>query len=83
MTELEQRAVRALRGVKVYHKGWHDARVKELNMWLDLKPEAWLGCTQQADLWFLVWRYRRQIADREVVTHADELVHGVKILPLE
>lgn len=76
MTDLEQRAVRALRGVKVYHKGWHDARVEELNMWLNVKPEAHLGCTQEADLWFLVWRYRRQIEDHELVAHALELMTG-------
>jgi len=28
------------------------------------------------DLWFLVWRYRRQIADLDVVTKANEIVNG-------
>lgn len=80
MTVLEIRAVRALRGVRVAHSTWHDRRVEALNKWLDFKPEARLGITEEADLWFLVWRYRRQIDDAAVVARADELIHGRQTL---
>ena len=76
MTELEQRAIRSLRAVKVPHNVWHGARVESLNMWLTLRPEASLPITDAADLWFLVWRYRRQIEDESVVAHADGIVNG-------
>lgn len=80
MTDMEQRAVRALRGVRVTHRTWHDRRVEELNQWLYIRPDARLGITEEADLWFLVWRYRRQIDDAEVIAHADELMNGAKTL---
>lgn len=83
MTDLEQRAIRALRDVKVPAKNWHGTRIEALNMRLAVIPDAGLGCTDQADLWFLVWRYRRQIEDAAVVAYADELVNGEKSLSFE
>ena len=80
MTDLEKSAVVALRDVKVPDKNWHGARIEALNMRLTVKPEPRLGCTEEADLWFLVWRYRRQIADAAVVAHADELMNGARSL---
>lgn len=80
MTDLEQRAVRALRGVRVKHTAWNNRCVAALNNFLTVGPEARLGITQEADLWFLVWRYRRQIADHKVVAHADELMNGARSL---
>lgn len=76
MTELEQRAIRLLLEVKVPEKGWHGARIESLNMRKTLHPEMRLPVNEQGDLWFLVWRYRRQIDDAEIVAKANELVNG-------
>lgn len=76
MTELEQRAIRCLLAVKVPDKNWHGARIEALNMRLTVQPDSRLGCTEEADLWLLVWRYRRQIDDSAVVAKANELVNG-------
>ncbi len=80
MTDLEQRAVRSLLDVRVPAKNWHGARIESLNMRLTVKPESRLGGMEEADLWFLVWRYRRQIEDAGVVAHADELMNGARSL---
>lgn len=80
MTDLEQRAIRALRDVRVPAKNWHGTRIEALNMRLTVIPEAGLGITDQADLWFLVWRYRLQIDDAAVVAYADDLVNGTRSL---
>jgi hypothetical protein len=76
VTELEIRAISALRSVKMPKQPWHWKGVEALNTRLTLEPHARLGFTEAADLWFLVWRYRRQITDREVVVHANEIVNG-------
>jgi hypothetical protein len=83
VTDLQQRAIRALLDVRVPEKNWHGARIESLNMRLTLTPDAKLGCTEEADLWFLVWRYRRQIENFELVAHADDLVNGRKHLEFE
>lgn len=80
MTDLEQRAIVALRDVRVPDKNWHGARIEALNMRLTVMPLTKLGCSEEADLWFLVWRYRRQIEDAAVVAHADELMNGARHL---
>jgi hypothetical protein len=46
-------------------------------------PNARLVETQAGDLWFLVWKFRRQIADAAVVAHADELLNGAMHLAFE
>lgn len=76
MTDLEQRAIRLLLDVKVPDKNWHGARIESLNMRLTLQPEMRLPLSEASDLWFLVWRYRRQIDDGEIVSKANELVNG-------
>ena len=76
MTELEQRAIRVLRDVKVPEKMWHGARIESLYMRLTLHPEFTLPVSEKADLWFLVWRYRRQIDDLQIIAKANELVNG-------
>lgn len=80
MTELEKRAVVALRDVRVPEKNWHGPRIEALNMRMTVAPESKLGCSEEADLWFLVWRYRRQIEDAAVVARADELMNGARHL---
>lgn len=76
MTEIETRAIRALLDVKVPDKNWHGARIESLNMRLTVKPEMRLPVSEASDLWFLVWRYRRQIGDEEVVKEANKIVNG-------
>lgn len=82
MTDLEQRAIRLLLEVKVPEVTWHGARVESLNMRLTLEPDKPLPSFEAADLWFLVWRYRRQIDDLQIVAKANELVNGVLSLSL-
>jgi len=77
MTDLEKRAIVALRTVKMPEQNWHGRRADTLNSQFQLWPDMRLGFELAADLWYLVWRYRRQIADVEVVAHANELVNGV------
>jgi hypothetical protein len=76
LTDLEKRAITALQKVAMPSKGWHASRAEYLHAKMTLYPNARLVETQQSDLWFLVWHYRRQIADRAVVEHADALVNG-------
>jgi hypothetical protein len=76
MDALETRAVVALRSVKMPEKGWHARRAEFLNGLMMLEPHRRLWSTEAGDLWFLVWRYRRQIADVDVVAKADEIVNG-------
>ena len=80
MTDLEQRAIRALRAVKMPEKNWHGKRAELLNARLQLQISERLPMNDAADLWFLVWTYRRQIADREVVNRANEIVNGAMSL---
>ncbi len=80
MTDLEKRAVTALRSVKMPEQNWHARRAESLNMRLTLQPQPRLGITEEADLWYLVWRYRRQIADLEVVARENEIVNGAMSL---
>ena len=76
MTGIETRAVVALRSVKMPEQGWHARRREFLNGLMALEPYRRLDHLQAADLWFLVWRYRRQIVDAEVVAKANEIVNG-------
>jgi hypothetical protein len=80
VTDLEKRAIAALRSVKIPEKLWHAQRAESLNMRLTLQPEATLGLSERADLWFLVWRYRRQIDDLVVIARADQIVNGAMSL---
>lgn len=76
MTEIQQRAIRSLCNVRVPEQGWHGTKIEKLNMWLTVQPEKPLPASDLADLWYLVWRYRRQIDDREVVAEADAVING-------
>lgn len=80
MTILETRAIVALQSVRMPEKGWHGRRAEFLNGLMKLNPHAKLSEWQAADLWFLVWRYRRQVEDKDVVTHANEIVNGAMSL---
>ncbi len=76
MTDLETRAIVALRAVKMPEKGWHRRRATFLIELMARDPNSRLDQWQAGDLWFLVWRFRRQITDAEVVAHANEIVNG-------
>jgi hypothetical protein len=76
MTDLEKRAITALRDVRFPREGWYENRARFLEMKMTLGPHAKLVETQQTDLWLLVWKFRRQIHDAAVVARADELVNG-------
>jgi hypothetical protein len=76
MTDLEKRAITVLRSVKMPEQTWHVRRVDSLSSLMTLYPERKLDVGQKADLWFLVWRYRRQIDDGELVRTANEVVNG-------
>ncbi|HYL64453.1 MAG TPA: hypothetical protein VE077_17705 [Candidatus Methylomirabilis sp.] len=80
MTIIELRAAAALRSVKVAHVNWQIRCKARLIRSMELCPGKPLLIADAADLWFLVWRYRRQIADAEVLAHADELVNGARSL---
>jgi len=77
---LEKRAVTALRSVKMPEQLWHARRAEFLNGLMTLDPNRPLFDMQAKDLWYLAWRYRRQIADQEVVAHAIEIVKGAMSL---
>ena len=76
MTYLETRAVMALRSVRMPEKTWHVKRAAFLNELMARDPNSRLDQWQAGDLWFLVWRYRRQVTDADVVTKANEVVNG-------
>ena len=80
MTDLEKRAVTALRSVKMPEKNWHARRAESLNMLMTLDANRKLDVGQKADLWFLVWRYRRQVDDAQLVATANEIVNGAMSL---
>jgi hypothetical protein len=83
VTDLEQRAIRALRGVSMPEEVWHWRRAEYLYFRLQVFPNAKLVETQIADLWYLCWRYRRQITDQEIVARADYIVNGAMQLAYE
>lgn len=76
MTDLEKRAIAALYQVSANPYSWHPRRIAALNLRATVTPAARLKCTEAADLWFLVWHYRRQIADAAVIAEADRLRNG-------
>jgi hypothetical protein len=76
VTELEQRAIVALRSVKMPEKNWHGRRAEVLSGRLILDAQKALRMDEKADLWFLVWRYRRQIDDDKLIRAANEMVNG-------
>jgi hypothetical protein len=83
MTDLEKRAITALQGVRFPREGWYENRARFLEMKMVLGPHARLVVTQAGDLWYMVWKFRRQIGDRAVVAHADELINGAMHLAFD
>jgi hypothetical protein len=80
VTVIELRAIAALRSVKMPHQSKHPSLAAWLIAAMEVHPDWKLPLEKSADLWFLVWRYRRQITDAEVIAHADELVNGARSL---
>ena len=76
MTDLEKRAIAALRSVKMPEQTWHARRAEELCRILENTPNWRLYPHEAADVWFMVWRYRRQVTDADVVAKANEIVNG-------
>ena len=83
MDDLEKRAIVALRDVRMPTESWHWRRAEYLYTRLSIMPNARLVETQAGDLWYLCWRYRRQIDDAAVVARADELVNGAMRLAFD
>jgi len=82
MTALEQRAARALQcgpklgfdahrkfAVAVYAQSLHDSG-------------SFLAVERAKYLWLLVWRYRRQIDELDLVAYADSVLHPRGVTPL-
>ena len=80
MSDLEIRAITALRSVKMPEPTWHGRRAEFLNGLMTLDPHSHLCIDQKADLWFLVWRYRRQIDNYDLVATAKSMVTGAMSL---
>jgi len=76
MTAIEQAAVRSLLEVKLPPETWHQKFIRRTSLRMASDPLWPLTCGEQGDLWFLAWRYRRQIADPAVIAQADEIVNG-------
>lgn len=77
---MEKRAVEALLRVKMPMQSWHRSYRSFLLDRLRNAPLEKLLTKQRADLWFLVWTYRRQVEDFSVKAQADEIVNGAKSL---
>lgn len=80
MTSLEQRAVRLLPNLSYAPGVWHQDRAKTLYRFLNSDPLWTLTALEQADLWLLIWCYRRQVQDVELVARADEIRNGALAL---
>ncbi len=76
MTNLEQRAAQCLYRIRYAPGNLHEPRAKTLHRLWKNDPLWSLSFLDQADLWFLIWHYRRQVNDAELVAHADTVVNG-------
>jgi hypothetical protein len=76
MTDVEQRAARLLHRIRYAPDTWHELRAKALFRICDKEPCWKLTAPEQADLWFLIWHYRRQVNDAELIGYANEVVNG-------
>lgn len=80
MTSLEQRAVQKLVTIEYAPVGNHQQLARKLyRLWVS-DPLWSLSPLEQAELWFLIWHYRRQIEDVEIVAYADEVRNGALAL---
>jgi hypothetical protein len=76
MTNLEQRAIQFLHEIRYAPNTWHEARAKWLHRLWRNDPFWKLTAHEQADLWWLIWHYRRQVDDAELIGQANEVVNG-------
>jgi hypothetical protein len=76
MTDVEQRAARLLDRIRYAPDIWHEQRAKALFRICNKEPRWKLTASEQADLWFLIWHYRRQVSDAELIGYANEVVNG-------
>lgn len=76
MTDLEQRAAKLLKGIRYAPAMWHEPRAQSLFRLCNRDPNRKLTAHEQADLWFLIWHYRRQVNSAEAVARAGEVVNG-------
>ena len=82
MSDLEQRAIRVLMGpgVKVWRGDW--PRVTNLYLLWRADPLWTLSAAESKSLWSLLWKFRRQITDRELLAEADLRVNNRLCLTL-
>jgi hypothetical protein len=80
VTDLEKHAITLLRKVKMPERAWHARRAEFLCVSMTVDPNRHLNVDEKADLWFLVWRYRRQIDDYDLVSTARSMVTGAMSL---
>jgi hypothetical protein len=80
MTDLEQRAAQLLPQIRYAPDMWHEPRAKFLYRVWKSDPLWNLTALEQADLWWLIWHYRRQVDDADLVWRADEVTNGVLAL---
>jgi hypothetical protein len=73
---MEQRAARLLPRIRYAPDTWHEPRAKTLFRICDKEPCWKLTALEQSDLWFLIWHYRRQVKEIELVARAGEVVNG-------
>jgi hypothetical protein len=55
---------------------WHEPRGHALFRLFNFDPKWKLTALEQADLWFLIWHYRRQVSDACLVARANEVING-------
>ncbi len=76
MTDLEKRAMKLLPPIRYAQNTWHEDRAKWLHRLGEKQPDWKLTAHEQADLWFLIWHYRRQVDDAPVIGQANEVQNG-------
>jgi hypothetical protein len=80
MTLLEQRAMQVLPSISYAVQTWHQPRAHSLFRVFRSDPLWPLSTHELDDLWFIVWYYRRQVNDPELVARASEHLHGALAL---
>jgi hypothetical protein len=80
MTDLEVRAILYLERIRYARDIWHADRAKWLCFRVKRDPLYVFTWQEKADLWFLIWHYRRQVDDVELVARANEERGGPRAL---
>jgi len=80
VTAIEREAVAALMGCSFPKLRDDVGFVKHLSYRDQLEPHTVLTFREEERLWRCVWRYRRQIADQNVLARADQTVNGALAL---